>query len=170
MGFHNRAVDQIQIVPRTRCERIKNSFPDAAPRPAVEAIVRRCIWPIALRQIAPRHPGAQHVKDRVRDLTIVSPGALSALRHQLSLGGEFSLIVGAENSLAGSGPEGLGRAPDLRAVRPSPIIPSDMIRIGGGGGPAWRTDDDLGPSPPGIVRDRDCAAYGSRPEDGSQIH
>src|SRR3954454_20376942 len=82
MGFHNRAIDQIQTVPRSRCERIKNPFPDAAPRPAVEAIVRRCIWPIALRQIAPRHPGAQHVKDRVHDLTIVSPGALSALRHQ----------------------------------------------------------------------------------------
>jgi len=51
----------------------------------------------------------------------------------VSLGVEFSLIVGAENSLAGAWPGGLGRAPDLRAVRPSPIIPSDMIRIGG-----WR--------------------------------
>ena len=91
-------------------------------------------------------------------------------RLMVSLGVEFSLIVGAENSLAGAWPGGLGRAPDLRAVRPSPIIPSDMIRIGGGGGPARRTDDDLGPSPPGIVRDRDCAAHGPRPEDGSQIH
>src|SRR4029077_9493730 len=64
------------------CERIKNPFPDAASRPAVETIVRRCIWPIALRQIAPRHPGAQHVKDRVHDRAIVSAGALAALRHQ----------------------------------------------------------------------------------------
>src|SRR4029077_5816504 len=48
----------------------------------VETIVRRCIWPIALRQIAPRHPGAQHVKDRVHDRAIVSAAALAALRHQ----------------------------------------------------------------------------------------
>ena len=41
MGFHNCAVEQIQTVARSRCERIKNPFPDAAPRPAVEAIVRR---------------------------------------------------------------------------------------------------------------------------------
>jgi hypothetical protein len=106
----------------------------------------------------------------VRRVMIPKRGKPGLFRPLVSLGVEFSLIVGAENSLAGAWPEGLGRAPDLRAVRPSPIIPSDMIRIGGGGGPAWRTDDDLGPSPPGIVRERDCAAYGSRPEDGSQIH
>ena len=87
----------------------------------------------------------------------------------MSLGVEFSLIVGIENSLAGPGP-GAGRAPDLRAVRPSPIIPSDMIRKGVARWSAWRTDDDLGPSPPGIVGDGDCAADRSRPENGSQIH
>jgi hypothetical protein len=82
MGFHDRAVDQIQAVARFRCQRVENPFPDAASRPAVEAIVRRCIRPIAFRQIAPRHPGAQHVKYRVHNLAIVSACAPSSFRHQ----------------------------------------------------------------------------------------
>jgi hypothetical protein len=51
-------------------------------RSAREAIVRRRVRPVAFRQIAPRHPGAQHVKYRVHDLSIVSAGTHSALRHQ----------------------------------------------------------------------------------------
>ena len=39
--------------------------------PAVEAIVRRRIGPIALRQIAPRGPGAEDEKDRVQHPPIV---------------------------------------------------------------------------------------------------
>src|SRR5271170_8081907 len=82
MGFHNRTVDQIQTVARFRCQRVENPLPDAAPRPTVEAIIRCRVRPIAFRQIAPRHAGAQHVKYRVHDLSIVSAGAHSALRHQ----------------------------------------------------------------------------------------
>src|SRR6202042_442380 len=69
-------------VARFRCQRVENPLPDAASRPAVEAIVYRRIRPVAFRQIAPRHPGAQHVKYRVHNLPIVSAGAHSALRHQ----------------------------------------------------------------------------------------
>src|SRR6266446_1586936 len=82
MGFHDRAVDQVKTVARFRCQRVKNPFPDATSRPTVEAIVRRRVWPIAVRQIAPRHPRAQHIKYRVHDLAIVSAPALSSFRHQ----------------------------------------------------------------------------------------
>ena len=82
MGFHDRAVDQIQTVARFRCQRVKNPLPDATSRPTIEAIVSRCVGPIAFRQIAPRHPRAQHVKYRVHDLAIISASALSSFRHQ----------------------------------------------------------------------------------------
>src|SRR5262249_47509448 len=61
---------------------VENAFPNAAPRPTIEPVVRRCAWPIALRQIAPRDSGAQHVKYRVHELSIIHPGSSSALRHQ----------------------------------------------------------------------------------------
>jgi hypothetical protein len=82
MGFQDGAVDQIQTVARLGCQRVENPLPDAAPRPAIETIVGRCVGPIALRQVAPRHPGAQHVEYRVHDLAIVNAGTLSAPRHQ----------------------------------------------------------------------------------------
>jgi hypothetical protein len=56
VGFHDRAVDQIQSVARFRCQRVENLLPDAASRPTVEAIVSRRVRAVALRQIAPRLP------------------------------------------------------------------------------------------------------------------
>src|ERR1700704_3579200 len=82
MGFDDGAVDQIQTVARFRSKGIKNPFPDAASRPTVEAIVGCRVRPIAFRQIAPRHPGAQNVKYRVQDSSIVRASTLSALWHQ----------------------------------------------------------------------------------------
>jgi hypothetical protein len=82
MGFHDGAVDQIQTVARFRCQRVENPLPDAATGPTVEAIVRRRVRPISLGQIAPRHPGTQHIEYRVHNLAIVSAGALPTLRHQ----------------------------------------------------------------------------------------
>ena len=82
MSFHDRAVDQVQAVARFRCQGVENSLPDAASGPAVKAIVRCRVGSIALRQIAPRHPRAQHVKYCIHDLSIVSPSALAASRHQ----------------------------------------------------------------------------------------
>ena len=82
MSLHDRTVDQIQTVAGFRCQGVENPLPDAASRPTVEAIVRRRVWPVSFRQIAPRHPRAQHVKYRIHDLSIVSAGAHSALRHQ----------------------------------------------------------------------------------------
>jgi hypothetical protein len=35
-----------------------------------------------LRQVPPRHAGAQHVKDCIHDLAVVNPRTLSALRQQ----------------------------------------------------------------------------------------
>src|ERR1700722_13880977 len=82
MSLHDRAVDQIQTVAGFQGQRVENPLPDAASRPAVEAIIGRRVRPVAFRQIAPRHPGAQHIKYRIHDLAIVSAGAHSALRHQ----------------------------------------------------------------------------------------
>src|SRR4029079_9829698 len=82
MSFHDGAVDQIQTVARLGGQGVKEAFPDAAPRPTIEPVVRRCVRPIALGQIAPRHSSAQHVKYRVHDLPIIRAGTLSAFRHQ----------------------------------------------------------------------------------------
>ena len=82
MSFYDCAVDQIQTVARFRCQRVENPLPDAASGPTVEAIVSGRVRPIAFRQIAPGHPGAQHVKYRVHDPTIVSTCALATFRHQ----------------------------------------------------------------------------------------
>src|SRR4029079_2046085 len=82
MSFHDGAVDQIQTVARLGGQGVKEAFPDAAPRPTIEPVVRRCVRPIALGQIAPRHSSAQHVKYRVHDLPSIRAGTLSAFRHQ----------------------------------------------------------------------------------------
>lgn len=82
MSFHDRAVDQIETVARLRRQRIEYPFPDAAPRPPAKPIVGRRARTIALRQIAPRYPGAQDIEDRVHDPTIIHPRAPPARRHQ----------------------------------------------------------------------------------------
>ena len=38
VSFHDGAVDQIQTVARFGCQRIEGPLPDAASRPAIEAI------------------------------------------------------------------------------------------------------------------------------------
>ena len=82
MGLHDRRVDQIKAVARLRRQPVEDPLPDAAPGPPVEAIVSGRVRPVTLRQIPPRHPRAQHVKDRVHDLAIVNPSALSIFRQQ----------------------------------------------------------------------------------------
>ena len=82
MSFHNRAVDQIQAVARFRCKVVEDPLPDASARPAVKAIICCRVWPVACRQVTPRHAGAQHIKDRVHNLTVVYPRALATLRQQ----------------------------------------------------------------------------------------
>src|SRR5215208_6624431 len=80
----------------------------------------------------------------------------------LSLGVEFSLIMGAENTLVGAVPGVPGRAPELPAFPSSPTMPADEVSDGGGdGGPAGRIDDDLGPSPPGIIGHGDRTPHGA---------
>src|SRR5215218_7343602 len=80
----------------------------------------------------------------------------------VSLGVEFSLIMGAENSLVGALPGVPGRAPELPAFPSSPTMPADEVSDGGGdGGPAGRIDDDLGPSPPGIIGHGDRTPHGA---------
>src|SRR5215207_9495722 len=82
--------------------------------------------------------------------------------HPLSLGVEFSLIMGAENSLVGALPGVPGRAPELPAFPSSPTMPADEVSDGGGdGGPAGRIDDDLGPSPPGMIGHGDRTPHGA---------
>jgi hypothetical protein len=61
---------------------IKDLLSDAAPRPAVEAIIGRCVGAIPLGQIARRHAGAQHLENRILDLTGVNARSFAALRHQ----------------------------------------------------------------------------------------
>src|ERR1700730_1602609 len=82
MRFHDRAVDEMQTVARFRCQRVENLLPDPASRPPVEAVVSRRVGPVALGEISPRHPGSQHVEDRVHDLAILGARALAASRHQ----------------------------------------------------------------------------------------
>jgi len=82
MGFHDRTIDQIQGVARFRGQRVESPFPDATSRPTVEAIISRRVRPVAFWQIAPWHPGAQHVKYRVHDPSIVSARTPSTFRHQ----------------------------------------------------------------------------------------
>src|SRR5215207_8397239 len=96
------------------------------------------------RKSNPRASRSATQRDRV--------SIVSAPHQHLSLGVEFSLIMGAENSLVGALPGVPGRAPELRAFPSSPTMPADEVSDGGGdGGPAGRIDDDLGPSPPRII-------------------
>src|SRR4051812_37102025 len=91
----------------------------------------------------------------------ISPAGVRSV-WQLSLGVEFSLIMGAENSLVGALPGVPGRAPELPAFPSSPTMPADEVSDGGGdGGPAGRIDDDLGPSPPGIIGHGDRTPHGA---------
>jgi len=82
MSFHDGAVDQIEAVVRFRGQLVEDFLPNAAPGPAIEAIIGRRVRPVAFRQIPPGHAGSQHIKDRVHDLAVVGPRALAALRHQ----------------------------------------------------------------------------------------
>src|SRR5215211_2696976 len=86
----------------------------------------------------------------------------NSIDRAMSLGVEFSLIMGAENSLVGALPGVPGRAPELPAFPSSPTMPADEVSDGGGdGGPAGRIDDDLGPSPPGIIGHGDRTPHGA---------
>jgi len=82
MGFHYRTVDQIKAIARFRGQLIKNSLPDAASRPAVEAVISRRVRPVPFGQVSPRHSCAQHVKYRVHNSSIIGTRSLSSLRHQ----------------------------------------------------------------------------------------
>ena len=82
MGFHDRAVDQIETIARFRRQRVEDPLPDTASRPTIEAIVGRRVRPVSLGQVSPRHARAQHVKDRVHDLAIINARTLPALRQQ----------------------------------------------------------------------------------------
>src|SRR5215208_2755006 len=94
------------------------------------------------------------------DREIIAP--VGPANAALSLGVEFSLIMGAENSLVGALPGVPGRAPELPAFPSSPTMPADEVSDGGGdGGPAGRIDDDLGPSPPGIIGHGDRTPHGA---------
>src|SRR5829696_4035382 len=80
----------------------------------------------------------------------------------VSLVVEYSLIVGTENSLAGA----LARGSGARPRNPGLSHFADHARRrdsdgGGDSGPAGRTHDDFGPSPPGPVCHGDCATYGA---------
>src|SRR5829696_7769090 len=80
----------------------------------------------------------------------------------VSLVVEYSLIVGTENSLAGA----LARGSGARPRNPGLSHFADHTRRrdsdgGGDSGPAGRTHDDFGPSPPGPVCHGDCATYGA---------
>ena len=79
MSLHDRAVDHVEAVARLRRKGVKDPFPNAAPGPAVEAIVGRRIRAVALGQIPPRHSGTQHVEDRVHDLAVIRTRALAGL-------------------------------------------------------------------------------------------
>jgi hypothetical protein len=95
-----------------------------------------------------------------RGVSYVQAQDLNVHTSQLSSSVEFSLKVGIENSLAGA----LGR----------PFVAEHSLRFesqgSGDGGPAWRTDNDLGTSPPGTVGYGDCAAHWPRSEDGAQVY
>lgn len=73
MRLHDRAVDEVEAVVRFRRQGIENLLPDATPGPPIEAVVDRRVRPVTLRQIPPRHAGAQNVKYPIQDLAIVDP-------------------------------------------------------------------------------------------------
>ena len=100
---------------------------------------------------------------------ILQADAYGGYGRLLSLGVEFSLNVGAENSLAGV----LAWRTRAHSGPPGDPTTDHCVRHdsdGGSGGPAWRIDDDFGSSPPGTFRDCDSAAHGTRSEDSSQIY
>jgi DNA invertase Pin-like site-specific DNA recombinase len=87
----------------------------------------------------------------------------------LSSSVEFSANVGIENSLAGP----RARAADDFGGPSCAPVADDCFRCdsegSGAGDPAWRTDDDLGATPPGTVDHGDRAAHRARPEDSAQV-
>ena len=73
VSFHDGAVDQIQTVARFGCQRIEGPLPDAASRPAIEAIVDGRVGTILGRAIAPARAALEHMNDAADDPTIILP-------------------------------------------------------------------------------------------------
>jgi len=83
MDAHDRAVDHLHLAVVRLDDRIHHAIPDACLAPAVEAIVGARVWPVSLRQIAPRRSRAQHPEDTVENTSIVLRfGATSVHRQQ----------------------------------------------------------------------------------------
>src|SRR5262245_33801703 len=73
VGSHDRAVDQLQGLGRALRQRLENLQPHARLGPAVEPIVGRRVWPIALRQVPPRRAGTQDEENTVQNPPIILP-------------------------------------------------------------------------------------------------
>ena len=82
MGFDDGAVDQMQTITGFGGQRLEHPAPDAARRPAIEAIIGRRIGPVTFRQVPPRDARAQHVEDRVHDLAVSHPTAAPRRQQQ----------------------------------------------------------------------------------------
>lgn len=82
MNAHNRAVDHLHVAIVRLDDRVHQSVPDARFAPAIEAVVRARVRPIALGQIAPRGARPQHPKDAVENTPIVSRFGTSAVHRQ----------------------------------------------------------------------------------------
>lgn len=76
MGLGGGAVDHVDIPVGRLHQSVKQSPPDSACRPAMEAIVDRRWWSVAGRTILPPTTRAQHMDDPADDPAVI--GAMSA--------------------------------------------------------------------------------------------
>ena len=71
MDSHDRAIDHLHLAIVSLHDGTHQSVPDASFPPAIKAIIGRCVWPVALGQIAPRRADAQNIEHRIDDPAIV---------------------------------------------------------------------------------------------------
>ena len=81
MNPHDRAIDHLHLAAMRFGDYVHQPVPDPSLAPAIEAIVGRRIWPIALRKIAPWRAGPQRPEDAIEHTPVVfALGTRTALR------------------------------------------------------------------------------------------
>jgi len=73
MDAHAGAVDHAHVATVSVSNCVHDPVADPRLRPAPEAVVACGVRPIALRQVAPRRPRAQHPEDAVQHPPVIHP-------------------------------------------------------------------------------------------------
>ena len=96
---HDRAVHQPQVAVdasptvQTVLQRVGHPAQCPISAPAIEPMVDRLPWPVALGQIAPGGPAAQHMKHPVEHQARILNPATSARRHRNMGKNQFPFLV-----------------------------------------------------------------------------